>query len=67
MTNTANNIWPAFREWGYHSCGHCQIHLPCSNGIPAKILRKRRAAQERQKAGRSFSAENSGPARRQRK
>jgi epoxyqueuosine reductase len=40
MTNSANYIWPAYREWGYHSCGHCQTYLPCSNGIPVKILRK---------------------------
>ncbi len=40
MTNSANNVWPAFREWGYHSCGHCQTHLPCSDAIPDKILRK---------------------------
>jgi epoxyqueuosine reductase len=20
--------------WGYHSCGHCQNNLPCTNGLP---------------------------------
>jgi epoxyqueuosine reductase QueG len=23
-----------FREWGYHSCGHCLTHLPCADRIP---------------------------------
>ena len=44
VTNGATNIRPAYEEWGYHSCGHCQTNLPCSNGIPAKIARKRAAA-----------------------
>jgi ferredoxin len=30
-------IRPAYRGWGYHSCGHCQNNLPCSDGIPAKL------------------------------
>jgi epoxyqueuosine reductase QueG len=46
MTNSANNVWPAFREWGYHSCGHCQTHLPCSDGIPAKILHKSKRTRQ---------------------
>jgi len=41
ITNGASNIRPAFQDWGYHSCGHCQNHLPCSDGIPSKILRGR--------------------------
>ena len=28
------HIRPAFRQWGYHSCGHCQTNLPCSDRIP---------------------------------
>jgi epoxyqueuosine reductase QueG len=44
LTNGDTNIRPVYRDWGYHSCGHCQTHLPCSNGIPAKILRKRKLA-----------------------
>jgi len=39
-TNGANNIRPAFKEWGYHSCGHCQTNLPCSDRIPKKPRRK---------------------------
>jgi hypothetical protein len=23
-----------FRDWGYHSCGHCLTWLPCANRIP---------------------------------
>jgi epoxyqueuosine reductase QueG len=34
ITNGNNYIRPAYKEWGYHSCGHCQNNLPCSNGIP---------------------------------
>ncbi|MGA2991115.1 MAG: hypothetical protein ABSD88_11630 [Candidatus Korobacteraceae bacterium] len=41
ITNHAKYIRPAYLDWGYHSCGHCQTWLPCSSGIPAKILRKR--------------------------
>jgi epoxyqueuosine reductase QueG len=25
-----------FREWGYHSCGHCLTWLPCADRIPMK-------------------------------
>ena len=42
VTNHAKYIHPAYEDWGYHSCGHCQTYLPCSNGIPAKILRKQK-------------------------
>jgi epoxyqueuosine reductase QueG len=34
LTNGANHIRPAYAEWGYHSCGHCQNNLPCSDGLP---------------------------------
>jgi epoxyqueuosine reductase QueG len=34
------HIRPAYREWGYHACGHCQNNLPCSPGIPAALERK---------------------------
>ncbi|CAH2599936.1 Iron-sulfur cluster-binding protein [Rhodovastum atsumiense] len=34
LTNGRDHIRPAYAEWGYHSCGHCQNNLPCSNGIP---------------------------------
>jgi epoxyqueuosine reductase QueG len=34
ISNGALNIGPAFINWGYHSCGHCQNNLPCSNQIP---------------------------------
>jgi epoxyqueuosine reductase len=44
ITNHAKYVRPAYLDWGYHSCGHCQTHLPCSNGIPAKILRKQKLA-----------------------
>lgn len=40
-TNGANNIGPAYKEWGYHSCGHCSIHLPCTSKIPPRISRLR--------------------------
>lgn len=33
LTNGANHIRPAYAEWGYHSCGHCQNNLPCSDGL----------------------------------
>jgi epoxyqueuosine reductase QueG len=36
MANGRNYIRPAYQEWGYHSCGHCQNNLPCSNGIPGR-------------------------------
>lgn len=36
ITNGDKNIRPAFSEWGYHSCGHCQNNLPCSDRIPAR-------------------------------
>jgi epoxyqueuosine reductase QueG len=36
VTNGRNTIRPAFEAWGYHSCGHCQNNLPCSNRIPPK-------------------------------
>lgn len=36
ILNGDRNIRPAFQEWGYHSCGHCQNNLPCSDKIPAK-------------------------------
>jgi epoxyqueuosine reductase QueG len=35
-TNGDQHIRPAFRDWGYHSCGHCHTHLPCSDGLPKK-------------------------------
>jgi epoxyqueuosine reductase QueG len=38
VTNSQTNIRPAFHEWGYHSCGHCQNNLPCSDGIPPRAL-----------------------------
>ncbi|HIJ62374.1 MAG TPA: epoxyqueuosine reductase [Rhodospirillaceae bacterium] len=38
-SNGRINIRPEFQEWGYHSCGHCQTHLPCSDRIPPKIAR----------------------------
>jgi epoxyqueuosine reductase QueG len=41
ITNGNKFIRPAYLAWGYHSCGHCQNNLPCSNGIPKK--RKRAA------------------------
>jgi epoxyqueuosine reductase QueG len=41
LTNGQDHIRPAYEGWGYHSCGHCQNNLPCSNGIPA---RRRRGA-----------------------
>ena len=44
-TNGAGNIGPAYKEWGYHSCGHCSIHLPCTSRIPARIARLRTAAE----------------------
>lgn len=34
VTNGDANIRPAFSAWGYHSCGHCQNNLPCSDRIP---------------------------------
>ena len=40
-TNGATNIGPAYKEWGYHSCGHCSIHLPCTNQIPPRGARVR--------------------------
>ena len=36
ITNGSEYIQPAYAAWGYHSCGHCQNNLPCSNGIPAR-------------------------------
>jgi epoxyqueuosine reductase QueG len=42
LTNGDTNIRPTFRDWGYHSCGHCQNNLPCSDGIPTKILQERK-------------------------
>ena len=36
VTNGDKNIRPAFSEWGYHSCGHCQNHLPCSHHLPRR-------------------------------
>ncbi len=36
VTNGDTNIRPAFKEWGYHSCGHCQMNLPCSDGLPRR-------------------------------
>jgi len=32
------HIRPAYREWGYHSCGHCQTNLPCSDRIPKRAV-----------------------------
>jgi ferredoxin len=45
-TNGALNIGPAFKEWGYHACGHCSIHLPCMSGIPPRHARLRAEAGE---------------------
>lgn len=28
-----------FKLWGYGSCGHCSTFVPCSRGIPPKILK----------------------------
>jgi len=36
ITNGDTNIRPEFKEWGYHSCGHCQNNLPCSDRIPKR-------------------------------
>ena len=35
LTNGRDHIRPAYAAWGYHSCGHCQNNLPCTDGIPA--------------------------------
>ncbi len=40
MTNGDHNIRPAYAAWGYHSCGHCQVNLPCTDRIPAPSRRK---------------------------
>ncbi|PKU22069.1 epoxyqueuosine reductase [Telmatospirillum siberiense] len=36
VTNGDTNIRPEFKEWGYHSCGHCQNNLPCSDRLPKR-------------------------------
>ncbi|MDR3177173.1 MAG: hypothetical protein LBU06_11660 [Desulfovibrio sp.] len=36
ITNGAEFIRPAFKDWGYHGCGHCQCNLPCSDGLPGR-------------------------------
>jgi epoxyqueuosine reductase len=40
LTNGRDYIRPAYEAWGYHSCGHCQNNLPCTNGIPPAKGRK---------------------------
>jgi epoxyqueuosine reductase QueG len=45
LTNGSDNIRPAWGEWGYHSCGHCQNNLPCTNGLAPGLERKHRSGQ----------------------
>jgi epoxyqueuosine reductase QueG len=33
VTFEAEKIRPTYKDFGYHSCGHCQNNLPCSNGL----------------------------------
>ncbi len=44
VTNGDTNIRPEFKEWGYHSCGHCQTNLPCSDRIPKRKARREGAS-----------------------
>jgi epoxyqueuosine reductase QueG len=32
----AERIRPAYKGFGYHSCGFCQNNLPCSDGLPGR-------------------------------
>lgn len=43
-TNGEQNIRPAFAAWGYHSCGHCQVNLPCTDRIPPRKKLRNSAA-----------------------
>jgi epoxyqueuosine reductase QueG len=36
IANGAEFIRPAFKDWGYHGCGHCQCNLPCSDHLPGR-------------------------------
>jgi epoxyqueuosine reductase QueG len=40
VTNGRDHIRPAYAAWGYHSCGHCQNNLPCSDGLPPGARRQ---------------------------
>lgn len=34
ITHGRDTVGDYYREWGYHSCGHCLTHLPCADRIP---------------------------------